>query len=563
MNASNELYTNPTDEIRHDLLKRALERQGRPEDFLYITSLLSPPPEITTLASPGSMKGVKVGIIGGGLAGLTAAFELRKMGADITILEAEEERIGGRVYTYYFDADKRYYAEFGPMRVPVSHETAWYYINLFQLNTESMATPVQNTFRYVHNTRLRATESVEENLYPLYDLSPMERTTPWNEITTYATQYAMMQLSPEVRAQMLQILPKYAPEYLPFINTSFRSYMEYLGLSQGAINLMYGLNPTSGTAYPFSYDETTTDNYSMDFMNVYRISNGFVNLPIAFLESFQKSAIKHYHMIPSDRLGSVIYKRGHLVTGINQHPNRPNKVQINFINNITAYKDSDEFDYVVCTLPFSALREVEIKPRFSNQKMQAIFEFNYIDAQKTAFLCNQRFWESNTPYGNINGGSSVTDLPIQFIVYPSDHIHSVEEQSILAMEPGVLIASYNLSQEAVRLANLTEWRRFQVIRQNVEEVHGLPRGYLNSIVDDFKTVHWSTEPNFRGGFAFALPGQKNIFSYSMLQPEYQNRVFFAGEHISTKHGWIQGALYTGKDAANQLLNSFIRQNVFF
>ena len=291
MNASNELYTNPTDKIRHDLLKRALERQGRPEDFTYITSLLSPPPEITSFASPGSMKGVKIGIIGGGLAGLTAAFELRKMGADITILEAEEERIGGRVYTYYFDADRRYYAEFGPMRVPVSHETTWYYINLFQLNTESMATPVQNTFRYVHNTRLRATESVEENLYPLYDLSPMERTTPWNEITTYATQYVMMQLSPEVRAQMLQILPKYAPEYLPIINTSFRSYMEYLGLSQGAINLMYGLNPTSGTAYPFSYDETTTDNYSMDFMNVYRISNGFVNLPMAFLESFQKSSI--------------------------------------------------------------------------------------------------------------------------------------------------------------------------------------------------------------------------------------------------------------------------------
>jgi len=38
----------------------------------------------------------------------------------------------------------------------------------------------------------------------------------------------------------------------------------------------------------------------------------------------------------------------------------------------------------------------------------------------------------------------------------------------------------------------------------------------------------------------------------MLLPEYMDRVFFAGEHVSTKPGWMQGSLQTGKWVANQI-----------
>jgi monoamine oxidase len=65
-------------------------------------------------------------------------------------------------------------------------------------------------------------------------------------------------------------------------------------------------------------------------------------------------------------------------------------------------------------------------------------------------------------------------------------------------------------------------------------------------------MHWNTASNYLGALVCTLPGQKPLFSYIMRQPEYNNRVFFAGEHVSTKHGWIQGALYSGKYAANQL-----------
>jgi monoamine oxidase len=48
------------------------------------------------------------------------------------------------------------------------------------------------------------------------------------------------------------------------------------------------------------------------------------------------------------------------------------------------------------------------------------------------------------------------------------------------------------------------------------------------------------------------PEQKRIFGDSLLKPEYNCRVFFAGEHLSSTPSWIQGSLYTGKLAANDL-----------
>ena len=102
------------------------------------------------------------------------------------------------------------------------------------------------------------------------------------------------------------------------------------------------------------------------------------------------------------------------------------------------------------------------------------------------------------------------------------------------------------------MANIEEEDRFRFVKHNVEVVHGLPREYLNSIISDYKTVEWYKEPHERGALTYTLPGQKNIFAYIMKHPEYDQKVYFAGEHISGKHGWVQGALQTGMSAANEL-----------
>lgn len=549
---------NPTYEQRHEMIKNSLETAGRPEDYEYMTRLLSPPPDITNYAQPGELKGVKIGVIGGGLAGLSAAFELRKLGADITVLDSNDRRIGGRVYTYYFDSSGKYYNEFGAQRVPVTHETTWHYIDLFGLNTRPLSVRRRNNFLYVHNTRLRTSDSIEQMLYPLYDLTPQERNTPWTELNDYAFSYMMMQLPPDIRAELIQILPEYSPEYLPFISYSIRQTLENLGLSQGAINLISGVDPGTGSLIDISYAETVHEEYTLDYRNTYNIEGGMVNLPYAFVQSFYTDKLPQYETIPASQLGTVTYRPGQTVTGIYELQNS-NQITLTHRNVRDLSRFSDTFDYVICAIPFSTLREVDIKPRFSNQKMQAILEFNYTNSQKTLFLCKERFWEQDTDYGRMVGGFSQTDLPIQYIFYPSDHILCPNVSSCSPNEPGVLTASYNYHLNATRVGNMEPSLRYELIKENVEEVHGLPRGFLDSIVEDHKTVVWDNEPYSRGAFAQALPGQKELFAYEMLKPELNEKIFFAGEHISTKHGWMQGALYTGMVAANQLADSFHRQ----
>ncbi len=546
---------NPTYEQRHEMIKNSLETAGRPEDYEYITRLLSPPPDITNYAQPGELKGVKIGVIGGGLAGLSAAFELRKLGADITILDSNDRRIGGRVYTYYFDSAGKYYNEFGAQRVPVTHETTWHYINLFGLNTRPLSVRRRNNFLYVHNTRLRTSDSIEQMLYPLYDLTPQERNTPWAELNDYAFLYLMMQLPPNIRSQLIQILPEYSQEYLPLANYSVRQTLENLGLSQGAISLISGVDPGTGALIDISYAENVHEEYTLDYRNTYNIEGGMVNLPYAFVQSFYSDKLPQYEFIPASQLGTVTYRPGQTVTGIYELQNS-NQITLTHRNVRDLNRSSDTFDYVICAIPFSTLREVDIKPRFSNPKMQAISEFNYTNSQKTSFLCKERFWEQDADYGRMVGGFSQTDLPIQYIFYPSDHILCPDISTCSPNEPGVLTASYNYHLNATRVGNMQPDLRYELIKENVEEVHGLPRGFLDSIVEDHKTVVWDNEPYIRGAFAQALPGQKELFSYEMLKPELNERIFFAGEHVSTKHGWMQGALYTGMMAANQLANSF-------
>ena len=86
-------------------------------------------------AAPGTGKGVKVVVLGGGIAGLVAAYEMRALGYECTVLEARE-RPGGRNWTVRPRRqgcvrrmgatqtcrwEQGHYQNFGPARLPSIH----------------------------------------------------------------------------------------------------------------------------------------------------------------------------------------------------------------------------------------------------------------------------------------------------------------------------------------------------------------------------------------------------------------------------------------------------------
>src|SRR5205823_9295788 len=87
---------------------------------------------ITVAAAP-----KKIIIIGAGMAGLSAGYELTQLGHDVTILEARS-RPGGRVHTLREPFSDGLYAEAGAARIPENHNLTLKYVKLFDVQLEPM-----------------------------------------------------------------------------------------------------------------------------------------------------------------------------------------------------------------------------------------------------------------------------------------------------------------------------------------------------------------------------------------------------------------------------------------
>ena len=117
-------------------------------DFLRQTILLAAgsafiscdyDPEEADNDSPGALSGNKpskqVIIVGAGMSGLVAAYELKRAGHDVTILEARD-RIGGRVFTVRSPFSDGHHAEAGAARIPPDHNLTLGYADHFDLKLD-------------------------------------------------------------------------------------------------------------------------------------------------------------------------------------------------------------------------------------------------------------------------------------------------------------------------------------------------------------------------------------------------------------------------------------------
>ena len=77
----------------------------------------------------------KVIIIGAGISGLVAGYDLTVAGYDVTILEARD-RIGGRVLTIRSPFSNEHYVEGGAARIKPSHDLTIAYANHFNLTLD-------------------------------------------------------------------------------------------------------------------------------------------------------------------------------------------------------------------------------------------------------------------------------------------------------------------------------------------------------------------------------------------------------------------------------------------
>ena len=188
---------------------------------------------------------------------------------------------------------------------------------------------------------------------------------------------------------------------------------------------------------------------------------------------------------------------------------------------------------VICTVPIPVLKNINFYPPLSPEKMEAISGgYDYAPASRVFIQLNDRFWENE----GLNGFAT-TDWPEE-IWHPSWN---------LGKQKGILL-SYLRGDRAIQNDQLSELNRIGQVINRWENV--FPG--IQSHVDVGHSISWMDEKWSRGAWASPTQEQDELVGSYLGDPE--GRIHFAGEHISEFHGWMQGALFSGLRAAQEIHN---------
>lgn len=208
------------------------------------------------------------------------------------------------------------------------------------------------------------------------------------------------------------------------------------------------------------------------------------------------------------------------------------------------------YPYVISTLPMGAYLNGADKLNLLNDisfsKAQAIRECNYMSSFKAFLTFKTQFWTKVGERQEGGYGAATTDRPNRQIIYPSYAYDS---------KPGVLQV-YCWANDARKLGALGDKERIEECLKGIQylypdvDVYHEFAGY-----DEGKTTKTWFWDEHAGGGAFALfnPGQfKNLYP-TLLTPEFDGCLNFAGECNSVHHGWIVGALDSAYNAVLNIL----------
>lgn len=444
----------------------------------------------------------RVLVLGAGIAGLVAAYELKRQGHVPVVLEAQN-RVGGRVYTLRSFAPGLY-AEAGAMRIPRVHELTLAYCGHFGLEMRPFVTANPNGLVCVGGTRYTMAQvDADPSLLP-FDLAPQEVGRSVAQLWQAATLDIRQLLENDGPAAWAAIAAQY-DQY------SLREFLELRGFSEGAIE-MYGILNFVEAELNNAVVEELREDLGRHYEDMQEIVGGMDRLPNAFYRA----------VCDEIRFGAN-------VTAVDQDER---SVTVHYKTESGRYTETG--DFAVCAIPFSVLPTVEFLHPLSRDKQRAIRQLNYSASTKILFQVRERIWERED---GIQGGATVCDLAVRRLNYPTPDPST---------RRGVLLASYTWGQDALRWDAMDDETRLEEALDDVARIHP----GIRDVYEVGASHAWYDDPWARGAFALFAPGQQTLLQEAIVRPE--GRLYFAGEHCSLHHAWIQGALDSGIRAAHAI-----------
>ncbi|MER8045417.1 FAD-dependent oxidoreductase [Streptomyces sp. NPDC094032] len=456
-----------------------------------------------------------VTVIGAGMAGLVAAYELERLGHRVEVLEGSR-RLGGRVHTHRFGADEGApFVELGAMRVPTAHRRTMHYIE--HLGLQDQVRPFttllseENAFLATSTGHVRLRDAPRALIADVR--ATLARADYRDETVVFGAWLAAVVdavAPPALRAGLREDLARDLLDLVERIDLT----PHLLGDGKDRIDVHGlfaahpGIRAGCGTRLNSFLDDILTET-----------SPALVRLACGMDQLVQRLA---------GRIRGPIWL-GQEVTGVDVAPDR---VRLRVGRGpLAAVRDGD---LVLCTVPFSVLRGMALTG-FDEEKLAVVRGVDYCPATKVAVHCREPFWERE----GIRGGASFSGGLIRQTYYPP---RSEERGSPGGGTGGAaLLASYTIGEDADLLGRMPVCRRHRTVLDELGRIH--PQLLRRGMVRGVASMAWGEHPWTAGGCAIRWGQDAAACEEERLRAARpQGRLFFAGEHCSAEPAWIEGAV---------------------
>jgi monoamine oxidase len=479
------------------------------------------------LKLPPNPKGTSVLILGSGMAGMCAAYELRKAGYQVQILEYND-RPGGRNWSLYggdtytelggatqkVQFDEGLYINPGPWRIPHHHYALIDYCKMLKVQLEPFLQV--NYASYLHSAtafggkpqRFRAVQADFNG--SLAEL--LAKATHQNQLDQPVTK--------EDREVLLEALQEWGAldgRYAykkGLISSERRGYIS---------------DPAGGT----TSDPIVSEPLAMRELLHSRLWNF---LYVGHIYDFQTTIFQ-----PVGGMGVIGKAFGRELGPVIQYNAKVTEIVQNDQGVTVAYQDSKlggavqraSAQWCICTIPASVLSQIPMN--VGSRLKNAIDAIPYEAAVKVGLQFKRRFWEQDDA---IYGGISFTDLPNGMIGYPNSRYFDTG--------PGVLLGAYVFGPEAYQITALSPEERIKRVVEWGAQIHPqYPAEFQHGVAVGWHRVPWTL------GCYGSWSDETRARHYDDLCA-IDGRVVLAGEHVSRLGGWQEGALLSALDSVRRL-----------
>ena len=462
---------------------------------------------------PNSGRGKRVVILGAGISGMTAAYELTKAGYRCTILEATG-RAGGRNLTVRggdvieetggrqrvdFDQGDHLYANLGPARIPYHHRALLGYCKEFGVELEVFTN--DNRAALFHNRER-------------FDGKPVPARRVMTDTRGYVAELLAKavnagaldsELTGEDKERILAMLVEYGgldPDrlYKGSNRGGYRGEQIHAGLKAGEANSPLDLSELLKAdfwQYKLHFSQFLDQNPTL-----FQPAGGMDAIARAF-EQRVRPLIRYDSPVKEIRKTSQGVR---VVTG----------------------REAVDADFAICTVPAPVLKD--IPNDFSPETRAVIESITFVPAVKVAFQ-SRRFWEDDHA---IYGGISWTDQDITQIWYPPYGYHR---------DKGILVGAYIWDEEpGLRFGAMTPAERLRAAAAEGERIHP---GYTAEM-ESGVSLAWLNAPFQKGGW----PRSRHKSPEALHRPD--GAIHFAGDQVTGLPGWQEGAVLGAHLAVNAI-----------